>query len=143
MGVTSMTYIVAMIVLYGTNTKGMDPCADAGDDRCPGNFTWSLPGGVPAMFKVLSLYSFAYSCTQNMPSLVYELKNRTQAKCDVCIWSAIGFSTVFYIIGAYFGYKAFGDYVKSDLLVTIPRSDPATVARIAVIANLLTTFPLQ
>ena len=54
-------------------------------------------GTVPTMMKVLSMYSFgkplfsskhcswAYSCTQNMPTLAYEMKQRSIKKLDIAV----------------------------------------------------------
>merc|ERR1719499_668137 len=48
-----------------------------------------------------------------------------------------------YVAVAYMGYHAFGSYVKSDLLATLPDSAVATIARFAISLNLVTTIPLQ
>ena len=52
------------------------------------------------MLKVLSMYSFAYSCTQNMPTLCYELKRRNIKKLDRAVNSAMVGSTIIYCLCA-------------------------------------------
>jgi len=140
LGVACVIYIVTLVVLYGS--QEFDACEGA-DGKCPGEFTYMMPGSAFSMLKVLSMYSFAYSCTQNMPGMAYELKDRTIRKLDTAVWGAILGSTATYIVVAYLGYHAFGDYVDADLLQSLPDSVVATVARVAICLNLLTTYPLQ
>eukprot|EP00494_Astrolonche_serrata_P015288 UN15436 len=50
LGIIACTYIVTLVVLYGIGE--VDGCSDAEvGERCPGNFTWSLPGSGYAMHR--------------------------------------------------------------------------------------------
>merc|ERR1719361_2933286 len=132
--ISGIFYIVVLCVLYGVRV--MDPCEGA-SGRCPGSFHIDAPGSFWDAIKVLSIYIFAYACTQNVPIMAYELKNRSIQKLKV------SFVTVIYMVCSLFGYLAFGGYVTGDLLKVMPDSRAATLARIAIAMTVVSCFALQ
>jgi len=138
--ISGITYIVILCVLFGIGV--MDPCEGA-TGQCPGSFHIDAPGSFWDAIKVLSIYIFAYACTQNVPIMAYELKNRSIDKLKIINMTAMAFVTVIYMVCSLFGYMAFGGYITGDLLKVMPDSMAATIARLAIAATVISCFGLQ
>jgi len=138
-----ITYIVILCVLMGFGV--MDPCEGAtqATGKCPGTFHIDTPGTFFDAIKVLSIYIFAYACTQNVPIMAYELKNRSIEKLKVINITAMTFVTFIYMTFAFFGYFAFGNYMTGDLLKVMPDTMATTLARVAIGITVISCFALQ
>ena len=71
-------------------------------------------------FKVLSVFVFAYTCQQNIFSVVNELQNPTQQRVDFVIKSSLLSTFVILLIIGGCGYYTYGNQVSSDLLSNYP-----------------------
>jgi len=138
--ISGIGYIVILCILYGIGI--IDPCSDA-TGECPGTFHIDPPGSFWDSIKVLSIYVFAYACTQNVPIMAYELRDRSIEKLKVINISAMVFVTFIYVVFSFFGYMAFGSYVTGDLLKVLPDSMAATLARVAIGMTVVSCFALQ
>lgn len=71
-------------------------------------------------FKNLSIFVFAFTCQQNMFSVLNEMKSLTVPKVNIVIVCAIGISMCLYLIVSLFGYHAYGNSVESNILLSYP-----------------------
>jgi len=142
LGFVGIAYIAIVTVLFafGNDIIG-DPCEKK--KQCPGKFYWGFPGDVPDLLRVMSVFCYAFVCTQNVPTLTFELKDRSVRRLDTAVFGAVFMAIVIYFMTALAGYKAFGDIVDSDLLLSFPINTYSSVARLGTGIVLCTTFPLQ
>lgn len=132
--------IVTVLFAYGSDLIG-DPCE--GNKDCPGDFYWGFPGDVPNLLRVIAVFCYAFVATQNVPTLTFELKNRSVRRLDTAVIGAISMAIVIYFLTALAGYKAFGDIVDPDMLRSFPINTYSSVARLGIGMVLCTTYPLQ
>lgn len=141
-GFIGIAYVATMTVLYafGGDLLG-DACGNV--EPCPGDFYWFFPGSVPNLLRVISMFCYAFVSTQNIPTLAFELKDRSIQRLNIAVNGAIVLSIGIYFLTALSGYLVFGSIVDSDMLVSFPKNTYTTVARLGVAIVVCTTFPLQ
>lgn len=100
-------------------------------------------GRLNNLVRALSIYFNAWTSTQNLPTMVFELKKRSIGKLDRAVILAFSLACVVYTLVSLAGYKVFGSTVDSDLLKSFPRSVYVTIARIGISLCLITCYPLQ
>lgn len=139
LGITYVSIITAMFA-YGSQFVG-DPCENK--QSCPGDYHVGFPGDALNILRVTSIFCYAFVGTQNVPTLAFELKNRSVRRFDIAVFGAISISVLLYFLTAISGYKAFGDTVDADLLISFPINTYSSVARLGIAMVLCTSFPLQ
>ena len=104
---------------------------------------------VAGMVECVSIFFFAFSCAQNLPSLAHELRDATPRRLAAMVAAGIAISALMYQLTAWCGATAFGASVDANLLRSFPVHGGAlvgavgTVARVAVVLNVGGGFPLN
>jgi amino acid permease len=142
-----IAYIVIIAVLFaaGALSVGPPPEQEASLGLAPSTAYTSMPG----MFECASIYIFAFSCAQNIPTLVLELDGASMKRIDSMIMVGVGICTALFLVVGCCGSLAFGASVNGNLLASFPCEKctvtglAATAARLAIVLNVLGSFPLQ
>ena len=138
-GTAGIVYVLAITVAIAC---GLIP---AGAMAAKPGFHWQLGfphvdgrGNYVGALSVLSIYVFAYSCTQALPPIMAEMRDASLQNVDLLITISIAFCTLMYAGCAVAGYVAYGSQVGSDLLKFFPSSGVvSTVARLAIVIRYL------
>lgn len=101
------------------------------------------PESVSRMLSNFPIFVFAYTCHQNMFSIVNELKINTPKMINNIIEFAIGMACFLYILVGVSGYLTFGDLVQGNVIAMYPDSTGTTIGRIAIVILVMLSFPLQ
>lgn len=101
------------------------------------------PHSTSSIFASFPIFVFAYTCHQNMFSLVNELENKSGKVINKVISCAIGIAMTLYIIVGLTGYLSFGDNVQPNVIVGYPQTTSATVGRVAIVILVMLSYPLQ
>ncbi|KAK3988424.1 transmembrane amino acid transporter protein-domain-containing protein [Cladorrhinum sp. PSN332] len=114
-------------------------------DEVPNNrniriITWEGP---IAALKSLPVIIFAYTCHQNMFSILNEIKDNTPLSIVSVIGGSIGSAASVYILVAITGYLTFGDTVKGNIVGMYPPSIASTIAKAAIVILVTFSIPLQ
>jgi len=139
--------ITVLVVLYSIPNNGTlwDPCpidiTNGIQEKCTSEVTtWNV--GINSL-KVFPIFVFAFTCQQNIFSIVNELKVPTPTRVNTVVIASIGSSYCLYVIIALCGYFTFGSEVKSDLLLNFPMNRISSFARVCVSLTVLFHYPLQ
>lgn len=98
---------------------------------------------VLTMLGAFPIFVFAYTCHQNMFSLVNELKDKLPRNINRVIVGAIGTAVLLYVVVGVSGYITFGDLVGGNIIVLYPQSFSSTFGRAAIVVLVVLSFPLQ
>ena len=132
--------------------SGLDPCtandhmdivsAVVGESSdCHGDRAFFLLS--TAAMHVMPIFVFGYACQQNSFGIVNELVDPTIQRINSVFVASISTAIVVYIIMASSGYLAFGDTVKSNILVSYPNNNITSTARVFVSLVVAFHYPLQ
>ncbi|OJJ48403.1 hypothetical protein ASPZODRAFT_62637 [Penicilliopsis zonata CBS 506.65] len=130
----SMGYLVVLVVYHFV--KG-DTMADRGPVRV---FKWAGPIPTLSSFPVIV---FAFTCHQNMFSVMNEIKNNSHFRTTGVVLASIGSSAATYVLVAITGYLSFGNNVGGNIVSMYPPGVPATIARAAIVMLVMFSYPLQ
>ena len=103
-------------------------------------FQWR---GIVRFLSSLPVFVFAFTCHQNIFSIVNELKDTSQRQINGVLVSAIGGSWVVYLLVAITGYLSYGDNVNGNIVSMYPNSPSANIGRVAIVILILFSYPLQ
>lgn len=103
-------------------------------------FRWA--GAIPTLgsFPVIV---FAYTCHQNMFSILNEIKNNSHLRTTSVIVASNGAGAFIYILVAITGYLSFGNDVGGNIVAQYFPSISATVGRAAIVVLVMFSYPLQ
>ncbi|KAM7198505.1 Transmembrane amino acid transporter domain containing protein [Rhypophila sp. PSN 637] len=129
----SIGYLIVLVAYH---------CAvDSRDQRGDVNIlTWDGP---VAALSSLPVMIFAYTCHQNMFSILNELKDNSAATVVTVIGSSIGTAAAVYILVAITGYLTFGSHVVGNIVGMYPASLASTIAKAAIVVLVTFSVPLQ
>ncbi|KAM7219507.1 Transmembrane amino acid transporter domain containing protein [Rhypophila decipiens] len=114
---------------------------DSRDQRGDLNIiTWDGP---VAALSSLPVMIFAYTCHQNMFSILNELKDNSAATVVTVIGSSIGTAAAVYILVAITGYLTFGSHIVANIVGMYPASVASTIAKAAIVVLVTFSVPLQ
>ncbi|RJE18583.1 amino acid transporter [Aspergillus sclerotialis] len=130
----SMAYLV-MLVLYNF-IKG-DTVADRGPIRI---INWAGP--VPTLSS-LPVIVFAFTCHQNMFSILNEISDNSHFKTTSVVFASIGSSAATYILIAITGYLSFGNSIGGNIVGMYPPGVYAMIGRAAIVMLVMFSYPLQ
>ncbi|KAL2173921.1 transmembrane amino acid transporter protein-domain-containing protein [Thermothelomyces heterothallicus CBS 202.75] len=102
--------------------------------------TWEGP---VAALSSLPVVIFAYTCHQNMFSILNEIKDNSPGSIVAVIGSSIGSAASIYVLVAITGYFTFGNDVKGNIVSMYPPSVASTIAKAAIVALVTFSIPLQ
>lgn len=94
-------------------------------------------------FKHVPLFIFAFTCHQNLFSIVNELRNPSPPRMAQVIWISVGASFLVYLFVGVFGVLTFGASVKPNIIQQYPPSPIITGGQISIILLVLLSYPLQ
>lgn len=103
-------------------------------------FKWS---GFVQFLSSLPVFVFAFTCHQNIFSIVNEIRDTSQGKIDAVVSTAIGGSYLVYLLVAITGYLSYGDVVNGNIVSMYPNSPSANIGRFAIVILILFSYPLQ
>jgi len=101
---------------------------------------WESPVTVLSSLPVVI---FAYTCHQNMFSIVNEIKDNSPGSIVAVITASIGTAASVYILVAITGYLTFGNDIKGNIVGMYPPSVASTIAKAAIVALVTFSIPLQ
>ncbi|OQE17023.1 hypothetical protein PENSTE_c022G09814 [Penicillium steckii] len=130
----SMAYLVVLVVYHFI--KG-DTMADRGPIRV---IHWAGPVPTLSSFPVIV---FAFTCHQNMFSILNEIKNNSHYRTTSVVFASIGGAAATYILVAITGYLSFGNNVAGNIVGMYPPGIAATIARAAIVMLVVFSYPLQ
>ncbi|KAF2818385.1 hypothetical protein CC86DRAFT_309420 [Ophiobolus disseminans] len=130
----SIAYLVILVVAH--YIKG-DTIADRGTVRV---FHWSGPISALAAFPVIV---FAYTCHQNMFSILNEIADNSHFRTTTVIFAAIGGACSLYILTGITGYLSYGDNIQGNIVSMYPTAVASTIGRLAIVILVMFSYPLQ
>ncbi len=124
------------------NFSFMNPCAGFPDRAaCVGDH--NLFTSMDRTINVFAVFVFAFTCQQNIFSIVNEIKDHTQSKVNKVVLLSIMSAMVINLAVSLTGYYTYGEQVKANILENLPVNVMVTTARIFVAVLMLFTYPLQ
>ncbi|KAK3372622.1 transmembrane amino acid transporter protein-domain-containing protein [Podospora didyma] len=129
----SIGYLVILVVYH----FGVDDKSTRGTVNV---ISWQGPG---AALRGLPVIIFAYTCHQNMFSILNEIKDNSPASIVGVIGASIGSAASVYILVAITGYLTFGDKVEGNIVGMYSSSIPSTIAKAAIVILVTFSIPLQ
>ena len=144
-------FLVTLVVAYAIpSVTGYDPCLGSTYLDSTGNTDASTCHGprdllllTPSAFHVMPIFVFGYACQQNTFSIVNELYDPTIERITSVFVASTTTAVIVYIVMASAGYIAYGNTVKSNILVSYPDNTITSTARIFVSLVVAFHFPLQ
>ncbi|KAL3418950.1 transmembrane amino acid transporter [Phlyctema vagabunda] len=130
----SISYLVILVVFHFF--KG-DTMADRGEIRI---IQW---GGLVATLKSFPVIVFAYTCHQNMFSILNEIKNNSPRRTTSVVVTSIGSAAFIYVLVAITGYLSFGNNVKGNIVGMYIPSVASTIGKAAIVVLVMFSYPLQ
>ncbi|KAJ5280372.1 hypothetical protein N7478_005744 [Penicillium angulare] len=130
----SMAYLVVLVFYHFI--KG-DTMADRGPIRVG---HWAGPIPTLSSFPVIV---FAFTCHQNMFSILNEIANNSHFRTTGVVLTSIGSSAATYILVAVTGYLSFGNNVGGNIVGMYPPGVYATIGRAAIVMLVVFSYPLQ
>ncbi|KAJ9129815.1 Amino acid transporter [Coniochaeta hoffmannii] len=129
----SIGYLIVLVVYH----FAADSHPDRGELRI---ITWGGPIGA---LKNLPVVIFAYTCHQNMFSILNEIKDNTPASIVGVIAASIGSAASIYVLVAITGYLTFGNSVNGNIISMYPPSVASTIGKAAIVILVMFSIPLQ
>lgn len=133
----SIGYLVILVVYHF-----------AASDTLPGGhyetplrrFAWAGPVQALASFPVIV---FAYTCHQNMFSILNEIADNSHWRTTSVIFASIGSAAALYILVGITGYISFGNEVGGNIVAQYAPSTSTTIGRAAIVVLVMFSYPLQ
>jgi amino acid permease len=131
----SIGYLVILVVYHFS----------AGDtlqaDRTPIRvIRWA--GAVPTLSS-FPVIVFAYTCHQNMFSILNEIGNNSHFRTTSVVFASNGIAAAIYILVAITGYLSFGNEIGGNIVAQYAPSVSATFGRAAIVVLVMFSYPLQ
>jgi len=130
----SIGYLVVLVVYHFA--KG-DTMSDRGEIRY---IQWG--GAIPTLSSV-PVVVFAYTCHQNMFSILNEIKNNSPSRTVGVIGASIGSAAGIYVLVAITGYLSFGNNVAGNIVGMYIPSVASTIGKAAIVILVMFSYPLQ
>ncbi|KAG5999461.1 hypothetical protein E4U54_001836 [Claviceps lovelessii] len=129
----SIGYLIVLVVYH----FAVDPHA------APGNIRVIKWAGAVDTLSALPIVVFAYTCHQNMFSIVNEIKDNSPSSLIRVVVSSIGSAAGIYILVAITGYITFGNDIVGNIVLMYPTGVASTVGKAAIVILVLFSIPLQ
>ncbi|KAI1309556.1 transmembrane amino acid transporter [Xylaria venustula] len=100
-------------------------------------------GGPVEALASLPVVIFAYTCHQNMFSILNEIKNNSPKSILGVISSSIGSAAGVYVLVSITGYLSFGNDITGNIVSMYPPSIASTIAKAAIVILVTFSVPLQ
>ena len=99
--------------------------------------------GVIPVLANFPVIVFAYTCHQNMFSILNEIKDNRPFRTTGVVTASIGSAAFIYILVAITGYLSFGDSIIGNIVAQYTPSVSATIGRAAIVVLVMFSYPLQ
>lgn len=103
-------------------------------------FSWASP---VAALSSLPVIVFAYTCHQNMFSVLNEIADNSHFRTTSVVGVSIGTAALIYVLVAITGYLSFGNEVGGNIVAQYAPSASATIGRAAIVVLVMFSYPLQ
>lgn len=133
----SIGYLVILVVYHFTEK---DTLPDGHYSSPLRIFKWAGPVEALSSFPVII---FAYTCHQNMFSILNEISNNSHFRTSMVVFASIGTAAAIYILVAITGYISFGNDVGGNIVAQYAPSVSATIGRAAIVVLVMFSYPLQ
>ncbi|KAF4621885.1 hypothetical protein G7Y89_g14460 [Cudoniella acicularis] len=130
----SIGYLVILVVYHFI--RG-DTKADRGEIRVIGT------AGLVPILQSFPVIVFAYTCHQNMFSILNEIKDNTHKNTTSVIFASIGSAASIYVLVGITGYLSFGNSVLGNIVGMYIPSTASTIAKAAIVILVMFSYPLQ
>ncbi|CZR63846.1 probable AVT6-involved in amino acid efflux from the vacuole [Phialocephala subalpina] len=130
----SIGYLVILVVYHFVEG---DTKADRGVIRV---VKW---GGLIPALQSFPVIVFAYTCHQNMFSILNEIKDNSHKRTTSVIAASIGSAASIYILVAVTGYLSFGNSVAGNIVGMYIPSVASTIGKAAIVILVMFSYPLQ
>jgi amino acid permease len=136
---TSLLALLAIGYLFGLVIVNaiMHPLPDLSQIRV---LSWAGP---VAALRVFPVVVFAYTCHQNMFSVLNEIKNDSPSTVIGVIGNSIGGAFGLYFFISIAGYLTFGNDVKGNIVSQYPTNGWSTFGKACIVVLELFSVPLQ
>ncbi|POR30883.1 Uncharacterized protein TPAR_08890 [Tolypocladium paradoxum] len=129
----SIGYLIVLVVYH----FAADPHADPKDIRV---IQWA---GAVETLSALPVVVFAYTCHQNMFSILNEIKDNSPPRIVGVVASSIGSAACIYVLVAITGYITFGNAIVGNIVSMYPTGVASTIGKAAIVVLVLFSVPLQ
>ncbi|CAD6591425.1 MAG: hypothetical protein ASARMPREDX12_005163 [Alectoria sarmentosa] len=130
----SIGYLVILVVAHFI--KG-DTKQDRGDIRV------AQPESAVAVLSSFPVIVFAYTCHQNMFSILNEIGNNSHFRTTAVVVASIGAAAFLYVLVAITGYLSFGNAVGGNVVAMYAPSITSTIGKAAIVILVMFSYPLQ
>ncbi|KYK60936.1 Amino acid transporter, transmembrane [Drechmeria coniospora] len=129
----SIGYLVILVIYHFASDGHADP-----DDILVVH--WA---GIVPTLSALPVVVFAYTCHQNMFSIMNEIKDNSPPSIVGVIGSSIGSAACMYVVVAITGYLTFGNAIVGNIVSMYPTGVASTIGKAAIVVLVLFSIPLQ
>jgi amino acid permease len=129
----SIGYLIVLVIYH----FAVDAHAPAKDIRV---ITWAGP---VQTLSALPVVVFAYTCHQNMFSIMNEIKDDSPSSILGVIGSSIGIAASIYVVVSITGYITFGNSIVANIVSMYPTGVASTIGKAAIVVLVLFSIPLQ
>lgn len=129
----SIGYLVVLVVYHFAS--------DHIENR--GDVSYVAWNGPVAFLSSLPVMVFAYTCHQNMFSVINEIKDSSPGSIVAVISSSIGSAASIYVLVAITGYLTFGSNVLGNIVMMYPPAIASTIGKAAIVVLVVFSIPLQ
>jgi len=129
----SIGYLIVLVIYHFAS----DPHADPSNIRV---IKWAGP---VETLSALPVVVFAYTCHQNMFSIMNEIKDNSPSSIVQVIGSSIGLAGCIYIVVSITGYITFGNAIVANIVSMYPTGVASTIGKAAIVILVLFSIPLQ
>lgn len=130
----SIAYLVILVVAHFI--KG-----DTKQER--GNIRVVQPESAVAVLSSFPVIVFAYTCHQNMFSILNEISNNSHFRTTAVVVTSIGAAAFLYILVGVTGYLSFGNAVGGNVVAMYSPSISSTIGKAAIVILVMFSYPLQ
>ncbi len=99
--------------------------------------------GIVPTLSSFPVIVFAYTCHQNMFSILNEIANNSHFRTTSVVSFSIGSAASIYVLVAITGYLSFGNSVGGNIVGQYLPSVSATIGRAAIVVLVMFSYPLQ
>ncbi|MCJ1298456.1 hypothetical protein MMC08_001246 [Hypocenomyce scalaris] len=100
-------------------------------------------GGAVPTLSSFPVIVFAYTCHQNMFSILNEISNNSHFRTTSVVVASNGTSCLIYLLVAITGYLSFGNAVLGNIVGMYNPSVASTIGKAAIVVLVMFSYPLQ
>jgi amino acid permease len=131
----SIGYLVILVVYHFCAGDTLQP------DRTPIRVVrWA--GAIPTLSS-FPVIVFAYTCHQNMFSILNEINNNSHFSTSSVVVASNGTAASIYVLVAITGYLSFGNDIGGNIIAQYLPSVSSTIGRAAIVVLVMFSYPLQ